>query len=91
MSTCGSWLRAKRHRRCRWRCAAHVPTNNHDPVFPATAAGYRALLVWAGRFGTVRRAGVECTGSYGAALARHLRAAGVKVIEVNEPDKATRR
>ncbi|HSS23013.1 MAG TPA: IS110 family transposase [Mycobacterium sp.] len=60
-------------------------------IFPATAAGYRALLVWAGRFGPVRRAGVECTGSYGAALARHLRAAGVKVIEVNQPDKATRR
>jgi transposase len=34
---------------------------------------------------------VECTGSYGAALARHLRAAGVEVIEVNQPDKATRR
>jgi transposase len=55
-------------------------------MFPATAAGYRALLAWAGRFGTVRRAGVECTGSYGAALARHLRAAGVKVIEVNQPE-----
>lgn len=40
---------------------------------------------------TVRRAGVECTGSYGAALARHLRAAGIEVIEVNQPDKATRR
>ena len=39
----------------------------------------------------VRRAGVECTGSYGAALARHLRAAGVKIIEVNAPDKASRR
>ncbi len=60
-------------------------------MFPATAAGYRALLAWADRFGTVRRAGVECTGSYGAALARHLRAAGVTVIEVNQPDKATRR
>ena len=59
-------------------------------IFPATAAGYRALLVWAGRFGTVRQAGVECTGSYGAALARHLRAAGVKVIEVNQPEEATR-
>jgi transposase len=34
---------------------------------------------------------VEGTGSYGAALARHLRAAGVEVIEVNAPDKATRR
>jgi predicted nuclease with RNAse H fold len=39
----------------------------------------------------LRRAGVEGTGSYGAALARHLRAAGVEVIEVNAPDKATRR
>jgi transposase len=59
--------------------------------FPATAAGYQALLDWVGTFGVLRRAGVECTGSYGAALARHLRAAGVEVIEVNQPDKATRR
>jgi transposase len=42
--------------------------------FPATAAGYQALLDWVGTFGVLRRAGVECTGSYGAALARHLRA-----------------
>ena len=60
-------------------------------TFPATAAGYEALLAWAGTFGVLRRAGVECTGSYGAALARHLRAAGIEVIEVNAPDKATRR
>ena len=59
--------------------------------FPATAAGYRALLAWAGTFGILRRAGVEGTGSYGAALARHLRAAGIEVIEVNAPDKATHR
>jgi transposase len=39
----------------------------------------------------LRRAGVEGTGSYGAALARYLRAAGVEVIEVNAPDKATHR
>src|SRR3979409_759832 len=60
-------------------------------TFPATAAGYQAFLAWAGTFGILRRAGVECTGSYGAALARYLRAAGVEVIEVNQPDKATRR
>jgi transposase len=60
-------------------------------TFPATAAGYQALLAWAGTFGVLRRAGVECTGSYGAALARHLRAAGIEVIEVNQPDKAIRR
>ena len=59
--------------------------------FPTTAAGYRQLLAWASGFGPLRRAGVECTGSYGAALARHLAATHVEVIEVNQPDRATRR
>jgi transposase len=59
--------------------------------FPATVAGYRSLLDWARGLGLVRRAGVECTGSYGAGLTRHLLAEGVEVVEVNQPDKATRR
>ena len=59
--------------------------------FPATTAGYQTLVGWVATFGMLRRAGVEGTGSYGAALARHLRAAGVEVIEVNAPDKANRR
>jgi len=59
--------------------------------FATTVAGYQQLLGWAQTLGRVRRAGVECTGSYGAALTRHLRAAGVQVIEVNQPDKGTRR
>ncbi|GAA1123780.1 IS110 family transposase [Kitasatospora arboriphila] len=59
--------------------------------FPATADGYRSLLDWARTSGRLDRAGVECTGSYGAALGRHLRAQGVTVVEVNQPDKATRR
>jgi transposase len=59
--------------------------------FAATAAGYRALLGWARSHGPVRTAGVEGTGSYGAALARYLRRAGVPVIEVNRPDRAARR
>jgi transposase len=45
--------------------------------FATTTAGYQQLLGWAQAFGTLRRAGVECTGSYGAALTRYLRAAGV--------------
>src|SRR5947209_15284410 len=40
--------------------------------FPTTAVGYRQLLAWVGGFGTLRRAGVECTGSYGAALSTYL-------------------
>jgi transposase len=34
---------------------------------------------------------MECTGCYGAALTRYLRAQHVSVIEVNQPDTATRR
>lgn len=60
-------------------------------TFPATEAGYGELLAWAGRFGPVRRAGVECTGSYGAGLARYLATQRVAVVEVNQPDRSTRR
>ncbi|MGW3850277.1 IS110 family transposase [Streptomyces fagopyri] len=59
--------------------------------FPATAAGYRQLLHWACSFGALHRAGVECTGSYGAGLARYLRRENVQVVEVNQPDRAMRR
>ena len=58
--------------------------------FPATAAGYRQLLDWARGFGPVNRAGVEGTGTYGAALARHLRQAGV-AWRGQPARKATRR
>jgi len=39
----------------------------------------------------LRRAGVEGTGSYGAALTRHLRRNEVSAVEVNRPDRAARR
>lgn len=60
-------------------------------AFPTTEAGYRRLVAWARSFGTLGRAGVECTGSYGAGFTRHLRGEGIEVVEVNQPDKATRR
>ncbi|MEX5713122.1 IS110 family transposase [Parafrankia sp. FMc6] len=60
-------------------------------TFPTTADGCAQLLAWAREYGTVARAGVEGTGSYGAALTRHLLAAGVTVAEVNRPDRAARR
>lgn len=60
-------------------------------AFPATGAGYAQLLAWARSFGTLHRAGVECTGSYGAGLARFLHANSLQVIEVNQPDKSLRR
>lgn len=60
-------------------------------TFPTTASGYHRMLSWVASFGEVRRAGVECTGSYGAALARHLASAGIDVVEVNQPDRVQRR
>jgi transposase len=59
--------------------------------FPATPAGYAQLLGWLGRFGTVCLVGVEGTGSYGAGLARHIAAAGVRVVEVDRSDRQDRR
>jgi len=60
-------------------------------AFAATEAGYESILVWARSFGPICRAGVECTGSYGAALSRHLQSRGIAVIEVNQIDRADRR
>jgi len=62
-----------------------------DREFPASPAGYRALAVWLGGHGTLEAVGVEGTGTYGAALARHLRVIGVKVVEVDRPDRKSRR
>lgn len=59
--------------------------------FPTTAGGYARLLHWARGFGVLCRAGVEGTGSYGAGLARYLLQAEIEVIEVNQPDRASRR
>jgi transposase len=59
--------------------------------FPTTAAGHRELLGWLSGFGPVGRVGVEGTGSYGAGLARFLRAAGVQVVEVDRPNRQARR
>ena len=53
--------------------------------------GYKQLLCWAQTFGLLRRAGVEGTSSYGAALTHVLQTNGVKVIETNRPDRSRRR
>jgi len=59
--------------------------------FPATLAGYRRLLRWMRGHGELVRVGVEGTGSYGAGLARHLASEEVEVLEVNRPNRQTRR
>lgn len=59
--------------------------------FRADVAGYRELIGWLNGFGSVIRVGVEGTGSYGVGLARHLRDVGVVVVEVDRPNRQTRR
>src|SRR5258707_10622613 len=76
----------------------HVPAAL-DPIggllgvreFPVTPAGDAGLLGWLGRFGTVCLVGIEGTGSYGAGLARHVTAAGVRVVEAGRSDRQDRR
>ena len=62
-----------------------------DAEFPTTPAGYRALLAWLRAQGQLERVGVEGTGAYGAALGRYLRGQGVVIVEVDRPDRKTRR
>jgi transposase len=62
-----------------------------DREFPADSAGYRQLLGWLRRHGNPDTVGVEGTGSYGAGLTRYLLDQHVAVVEVDRPDRRTRR
>ncbi|MEU5525255.1 IS110 family transposase [Streptomyces sp. NPDC047860] len=62
-----------------------------DRKFPATVRGYRDLLAWMRSHGELTAVGVEGTGAYGAELARVLTAAGATVVDVDRPDRKTRR
>ena len=70
--------------------------DRHDQVlgsqsFATTRHGYKQILAWMRSFGTLRRVGVEATGTYGAGLLRYLQRAGVEVLEVTTPDRGDRR
>jgi len=58
---------------------------------PTTTRGYQRVLLWANGFGPLGRVGIEGTSSYGAGLARHLKAAGISVLEVERPKRRHRR
>ena len=59
--------------------------------FPATDAGNTQLAQWLAGLGPVTDAGVEGTGSYGYRLARLLADRGLRVWEINCPDRSRRR
>jgi transposase len=62
-----------------------------EGVFAANRAGYAALLEWLEGYGVLVVVGIEGTGAYGAGLARWLHAHGVAMVEVDRPDRKTRR
>ena len=59
--------------------------------FPTTPPGYGSLLAWLRSFGTVALVGIEGTGAYGAGLASYLHLAGVAMVEIDRPERKTRR
>ena len=56
-------------------------------AIPTTPAGFAELVAWASDFGVIEGLGIEGTGSYGAGLARWLRARGLTVVEVERPHR----
>ena len=59
--------------------------------FPADRAGFEELLGWLVGFGPVDQVGVEGTGSWGVGLTRFLADQEVVVVEVDRPNRQTRR
>jgi transposase len=68
----------------------HLGRHLGELSVPTTVKGYEELLCWAESLGLVRCAGVEGTSSYGAGLARHLKARGIEVLEVERPKSRQR-
>ena len=68
-------------------CGIHLG----DQSFAADSGGYQALLTWAETHGRIQAFGIEGTGGYGVGLARAVRRAGPRVVEVNRADRRLRR
>lgn len=60
-------------------------------TFPTTRAGYAALLAWLRSFGLLVLVGVEGTGAYGSGLTSYLTGQGIAVVEIDRPNRKTRR
>ena len=73
------------------RAKDHLGRPLGEKSIATTPAGYQELAAWAAELGPVQAFGIEGTGSYGAGLARHLRAGGHTVIEVGRPSRQARR
>lgn len=59
--------------------------------FDTTPAGHRQLEAWARVHGDIGIVGIEGTGVYGVGICAHLCGAGLAVVEVDRPDRKSRR
>ncbi|AWB68470.1 IS110 family transposase [Saccharobesus litoralis] len=59
--------------------------------FKVNSSGYEKLYNWCKSFGSVKQAGLEGTGTYGAGLCKFLQERQIEVFEVNRPNRAIRR
>ncbi len=59
--------------------------------FDTTPAGHRRLEAWVRSLGVMDVVGIEGTGVYGVGICAHLRESGVRVVEVDRPDRKARR
>ncbi len=59
--------------------------------FDTTPAGHRRLEAWARSMGHIEIVGIEGTGVYGAGICAQLTGAGLVVVEVDRPDRRSRR
>jgi transposase len=58
--------------------------------FAADRKGYAAAYKWMCSFGTITKAGIEGTGSYGAGICLYLRSKEIAVLDVMSPDREER-
>jgi transposase len=74
--------------------AAVIDTNGGTlgiESFPADHGGFEALLGWLTSHGEIQVVGVEGTGSWGVGLSRFLHDHEIVVVEVDRPNRQTRR
>lgn len=69
----------------------HLGAEIGTKPFATTTIGYEELLDWMRNCGELARVGVEGPGSWGAGLSRYLAGRGVKVVEINRPNRQDRR
>ena len=76
---------------CRARRAWPAAPHLHNPTTSTAFAELVRRVRWVDQYGELARVGMEGTGSYGAGFAQWLRAQSITVIEVDRPDRRTRR